>query len=152
MFFAELCPSVFPQACSSHPPLGSLPNEVWNSLKSYKSNGCYKLFPVPLCFILRVHRYMNATKLRAKYFALLGNVLPVRGRNQGECSWRATQMTKAWEKDMGRFCLEEGLKGRCRWNTAFNNMLRLNLKKKRDQTAKDNCRTSFKDRLSWALH
>lgn len=152
MLFAELCPSVFPQACSSHLPLGSFPNEVWNSLKSYKSNGCYKLFPVPLCFILQVHRYTNATKLKAKYFALLGSVLCVRDRNQGEWSWRAAQMTRAWEKDLGSFSLEEGLKGRRRWNTALNNRLRLNLKEKRDQTAKDNCRISFKDTLSWTLH
>lgn len=152
MFLAELCPSVFAQACSSHPPLGSFPNEVWNSLKSYKSNGCYKLFPVPMCFILWVHRYVNATKLKAKYFTLLGNVLSLRDRNQGACSGRATQMTKAWEKDLGGFSLEEGLKGRYRWNTALNNMLRLNLKQKRDQAAKDNCQNSFTDTLSWTLH
>lgn len=104
------------------------------------------------CFILRVHRYMNATKLKAKYFALLGNVLSVRDRNQGECSWRATQMTKTWEKDLSRFTLEEGLEGRYRWNTALNNMLRLNLKEKRDETAKYSCWISSKDTLSWTLH
>lgn len=130
MFFAELCPSVFPQACSSHLPLESFPNEVWNSFRSYKSNGCYKLFPVPQRFILQVHWYMNATKLKAKYFALLGNAHCVRDRNQGECSWSATQKTKAWEKDLRSFSLEEGLKGRYRWSTALNNMLRPNLKEK----------------------
>lgn len=100
MFFAELCPSVVPSAHSSQLPLGSLPNEVWNSLKSYKSNGCYKLFPVPLCFILLVHQYMNATKLKAKYFALLGNVLSAFNKSQKPRSvqGRATQTTKAWWK------------------------------------------------------
>lgn len=111
MFFAELCPSVVPSAHSSQLPLGSLPNEVWNSLKSYKSNGCYKLFPVPLCFILLVHQYMNATKLKAKYFALLGNVLSAFNKSQKPRSvqGRATQTTKAWWKKKKR--TEGGLKG-----------------------------------------
>lgn len=52
---------------------------------------------------------MNATKLKAKYFALPGNVLSVKDRNLGECNWRATQLTKEWEKELGRFSLEEGL-------------------------------------------
>lgn len=52
---------------------------------------------------------MNATKLKAKYFALLGNVLSVKDRKQGERNWRATQMTKQREKELDRFSLEERL-------------------------------------------
>lgn len=65
-------------------------------------------------FYAAVHWYLNAAKLKAEYFALLGNGLCVTDGNRGECSWRATQMIKAWEEDLGRFSLEEGLKGRYR--------------------------------------
>lgn len=104
-------------------PRGSLPNEVWNSLKSYKKVmaviNCFQFHCVLYCWCISTW-IPQSWKLNISLCWAICCLHSIRARNQGVHRGEQHKWIKLGEK-MGKFSLEEGLKGAstviCIWTT-----------------------------------